>query len=32
MGASAELTAQIESLAQAYQERSKATLNYNIAK
>ena len=31
MGASAELTSQINSLAQAYQERAKATLNYNIA-
>ena len=32
MGASAELTGQIKSLAQAYQEHSKAVLNYNIAK
>jgi hypothetical protein len=30
-GASAELTDQINSLAQAYQEHSKAVLNYNIA-
>jgi hypothetical protein len=32
MGASAELTGQIESLAQAYQEYHKASLNYNIAR
>ena len=31
MGASAELSGQIESLSQAYQEHSKAVLNYNIA-
>jgi len=31
MGASAELSGQIDALAQAYQEHSKAVLNYNIA-
>jgi hypothetical protein len=31
MGPSAELSSQIESLAQAYHEYHKATLNYNIA-
>lgn len=31
MGASAELSGQIDALSQAYQEHTKAVLNYNIA-